>query len=85
MVIAFIHNRRAKKNAPTRGTFVGARALMTPFGDEEITLANVRFSNRPVEVKRFQTIHDCGVDITRGLALLGVSAPRRRPVIAPDQ
>ena len=33
-------------------------------------LANVLFSNRPVRVKRFQTIHDCGVDIARGLALL---------------
>jgi hypothetical protein len=31
---------------------------------------NVRFSNRPVEVKRFQTIHDCGIDIARGRALL---------------
>jgi hypothetical protein len=38
-------------------------------------LANVRFSNRPVEVKRFQTIHDCGVDVTRGLVLLfGIGA-----------
>jgi hypothetical protein len=31
---------------------------------------NVRFSNRPVGVKRFQTIHDCGIDVTRGLVLL---------------
>jgi hypothetical protein len=31
---------------------------------------DVRFSNRPVEVKRFQAIHDCGVGITRGLVLL---------------
>ena len=31
---------------------------------------NVRFSNRSVRVKRFQTIHDCGVDIARGLVLL---------------
>jgi hypothetical protein len=31
---------------------------------------DVRFSNRPVGVKRFQTIHDCGVGITRGLVLL---------------
>jgi hypothetical protein len=30
----------------------------------------VCFSNRPVGVKRFQTHHDCGVDVTRGLALL---------------
>src|SRR5215469_10786940 len=27
-------------------------------------------ANRPVGVKRFQTIHDCGVDIARGLVLL---------------
>ncbi len=31
---------------------------------------NVRFSNRPVGVKRFQTIHRCGVDVARGLMLL---------------
>jgi hypothetical protein len=31
---------------------------------------HVRFSNRPVGVKRFQTIHDCSVDVTRGLVLL---------------
>ena len=28
------------------------------------------FSNRPVGVKRFQTIHDSGVNVTRGLVLL---------------
>jgi hypothetical protein len=33
-------------------------------------LSNVRFSNRPVRVKRFQAIHYCGVGNTRGLALL---------------
>ena len=32
--------------------------------------SHVRFSNRPTEVKRFQTIHLCGVDVARGLALL---------------
>jgi hypothetical protein len=31
---------------------------------------HVRFSNRPVGVKRFQTIHRCIVDVTRGLVLL---------------
>jgi hypothetical protein len=31
---------------------------------------DVRFSNRPVRVKRFQTIHRCGVDVSRGLVLL---------------
>jgi hypothetical protein len=30
----------------------------------------VRFSNRPVEVKRFQAVHDSSVNVTRGLALL---------------
>ena len=29
-----------------------------------------RFSNRPFWVKRFQTIHRCSVDVSRGLALL---------------
>ena len=31
---------------------------------------NVRFSNRPVGVKRFQTIRRCSVDVTHGLVLL---------------
>src|ERR1700738_3020605 len=38
----------------------------------------VRFSNRPFGVKHFQTIHRCGVDVARGLALLfgiGSKAP----------
>ena len=30
----------------------------------------VRFSNRPFRVKRFQTIHLCGVDVAHGLVLL---------------
>jgi hypothetical protein len=31
---------------------------------------DVRFSNRPTEVKRFQTIRRHGIDVARGLALL---------------
>ena len=31
---------------------------------------HVRFSNRPVWVKRFQTFHRCGVDVAHGLVLL---------------
>ena len=31
---------------------------------------HVRFSNQPVRVKRFQTFHNCGVAVTRGLVLL---------------
>ena len=30
----------------------------------------VRFSNRPFGIKHFQTIHDCSVDVARGLVLL---------------
>jgi hypothetical protein len=32
--------------------------------------SHVRFSNRPSEVKRFQTIHLCNVDAAHGLVLL---------------
>ena len=32
--------------------------------------AFVRFSNRPVGVKHFQTIHLCSVDVAHGLVLL---------------
>ena len=31
---------------------------------------HVRFSNRPVGVKRFQATHRCSVDVAHGLALL---------------
>jgi hypothetical protein len=34
------------------------------------TRIDVRFSNRPFGVKHFQTIHQCGVDVARGLVLL---------------
>ena len=32
--------------------------------------SDVCFSNRPFEVKRFQTIRHCNVDVSRGLVLL---------------
>jgi hypothetical protein len=35
-----------------------------------IALGNVRFSNRPFRVKRFQTIHHHSVDVAHGLVLL---------------
>src|SRR5664279_3340121 len=34
------------------------------------TICDVRFSNRPFGVKRFQTIHHCNVDVAHGLVLL---------------
>ena len=38
-------------------------------------MINVCFSNRPFLVKHFQTIHQCGVDVARGLVLLfGIGA-----------
>src|SRR5262245_36110703 len=36
----------------------------------ELVRHDVCFSNRPFGVKHFQTIHLCGVDVARGLALL---------------
>ena len=35
-----------------------------------VQLADVRFSNRPFGVKRFQAVHCYGVDVAHGLALL---------------
>src|SRR6201987_6334531 len=35
-----------------------------------IALSDVRFSNRPIGVKRFQAVQRCSVDVARGLALL---------------
>src|ERR1700726_5313721 len=40
---------------------------------------NVRFSNRPFEVKRFQTIHHRSVDVARGLVLLSGIGTRAVP------
>jgi len=50
-------------NRAVRMSALGQKQTSTP------VLIDVRFSNRPVGVKRFQTIHDCGVDVTCGLAL----------------
>src|SRR5499433_4573850 len=33
-------------------------------------MCDVCFSNRPFGIKHFQTIHDCSVDVARGLVLL---------------
>ena len=38
--------------------------------DMQTAMRNVCFSNRPFEVKHFQTIHQCGVDVAGGLVLL---------------
>src|SRR5674476_832379 len=41
---------------------------------------NVRFSNRSFEVKHFQTIHHCSVDVARGLALLSGIGTKALPL-----
>src|ERR1700752_5240644 len=40
---------------------------------------NVRFSNRPIGVKRFQTIHQYSVDVAHGLVLLFGIGPKALP------
>jgi class 3 adenylate cyclase len=40
---------------------------------------DLRFSNRPFGVKRFQTIRHCSVDVARGLVLLFGIGPRALP------
>jgi hypothetical protein len=37
----------------------------------DTALSDIRFSNLPVYVKRFQTIHGCSVDVARGVPPLG--------------
>jgi hypothetical protein len=41
-----------------------------PLADVLAAGSDVRFSNRPFEVKHFQTIRRCNVDVAHGLALL---------------
>src|SRR5450631_1559092 len=43
---------------------------MAPKRPQALTWLDVRFSNRPFGVKRFQTIHQFSVDAARGLVLL---------------
>jgi hypothetical protein len=45
-------------------------ALDEPVALQQPSTVHVRFSNRPFGVKHFQTVHHCGVDVARGLALL---------------
>jgi hypothetical protein len=43
-------------------------------------LGDVRFSNRPLGVKHFQTIHVCGVGVAHGLVLLFGIGTKALPV-----
>ena len=51
-----------------------------PIADKPRSGPFVRFSNRPVGVKRFQTIHYCSVDVARGLVLLFGIGTKALPV-----
>src|SRR5262245_57252852 len=51
-----------------------------PLADISSCTANVRFSNRPFEVKRFQTIHHSSVDVACGLVLLFGLGAKALPV-----
>ncbi len=46
--------------------FVRFRRTLLDFGLRQV----VRFSNRPVGVKHFQSVQHCGVDVAHGLVLL---------------
>jgi hypothetical protein len=45
-------------------------SALPPKADIRRRQLNVRFSNRPFGVKRFQTIRRCSVDVAHGLVLL---------------
>jgi SAM-dependent methyltransferase len=52
------------------GLEVGCSSIMATGVKLPAASIDVRFSNRPFGVKHFQTIHLCGFDVARGLALL---------------
>ena len=58
-------------NAPPAAPLYRASGFVQwHFSDVTVGLRNVCFSNRPFEVKRFQTIRHSSVDVARGLVLL---------------
>ncbi len=52
------------------GEITGACPLLERSGLIAAPHLNVRFSNRPLGVKHFQTFHCCGFYVSRGLVLL---------------
>jgi len=46
------------------------QSLLLALFERAAAISDVRFSNRPFGVKHFQTIHQCDVDVARGLVLL---------------
>ena len=60
---------KVRPNFPARSARVWRRSFRFSNSPKSEKL-NVRFSNRPFRVKRFQTIHHHSVDVAHGLALL---------------
>jgi hypothetical protein len=62
--------RDAQARADHSGEQVTRESDLPPTPDIRLMSWHVRFSNRPVGVKRFQTIHRYSVDVAHGLVLL---------------
>ena len=63
--------RTADDKLMTTQIVVGGRPIAyEPDTADRNARTNVCFSNRPVRVKRFQTIHQNSFEVTRGLVLL---------------
>ena len=58
------------QSSPGFAWLTGHRFTITDNLRQTLIRLNVRFSNRPVGVKRFQTIHHYSVDVAHGLVLL---------------
>jgi hypothetical protein len=63
----------ACRRSPNTATPQSSKHSQVRYGSNSVIRnyrLNVRFSNRPFRVKHFQTVHLCGVDVARRLALL---------------
>jgi len=67
-----LHQQAGQKTAPDQCHCVNLALATREPSTEDMPRCptGVRFSNRPLGVKHFQTIHQCGVDVARGLLLL---------------
>ena len=65
-------NHCAPRSMPKARRFLSAclRRCRCKLSRRQVSRADVAFSNRPFEVKHFQTIHHRSVDVAHGLALL---------------
>ncbi len=67
--------RSRHRKSPALAFWFGPTLRLGSEADMVAPICDVRFSNRPVRVKHFQTTHHYSVDVTRGLVLLfGIGA-----------